>query len=166
MTEDVVRALGFLTLGTRLKRIGERLQADTDAIISESGLGVSAAQYPYLASLERLGPLTVGELAEAVGVSQPGATRSVNALVGQGLLAVEASAEDQRRRIVRLSAEGERLVRIGLERIWPRVEAAVADLCGGLEGPLLCQLAGLEDGLAEAPLARRAGGERGKGSAA
>ena len=29
MVEDVVRALGYLTLGTRMKRIGERLQADT-----------------------------------------------------------------------------------------------------------------------------------------
>jgi hypothetical protein len=31
----------------------------------------------------------------------------------------------------------------------------VAELCGGLSGPILEQLAAIEDGLAEAPLARR-----------
>lgn len=155
MTEDVVRALGWLCLGTRLKRIGERLQADTDEIITASGLGIGASQYPYLASLDRLGALTLGELAEAVGVSQPGATRSVNHLIRQGLLEAESAAEDQRRKIVRLTAEGRRLVEIGKREIWPRVEAAVADLCAGLEGSLLAQLAAVEDGLDEAPLARR-----------
>lgn len=155
MTEDVVRALGWLCLGTRLKRIGERLQADTDEIITASGLGIGASQYPYLASLDRLGALTLGELAEAVGVSQPGATRSVNHLIRQGLLEAESAAEDQRRKIVRLTAEGRRLVEIGEREIWPRVEAAVADLCAGLEGSLLAQLAAVEDGLDEAPLARR-----------
>ncbi|MBZ8133815.1 MarR family winged helix-turn-helix transcriptional regulator [Afifella sp. IM 167] len=161
MTEDVVGALGLLALGTRLKRIGERLQADTDQIISESGLGISAGRYPYLASLDRLGPLTIGELAEAVGVSQPGATRSVHVLLRQGLVESEASEEDQRRRIVRLSGEGRRLVEVGKRDIWPRVEAAVASLCADLDGPLLGQLAAIEEGLAEAPLARRADG-RGK----
>jgi hypothetical protein len=39
--------------------------------------------------------------------------------------------------------------------VWPRIRAAVADLCGDLDGPLLEQLAAIEDGLAAAPLDRR-----------
>ena len=38
--EDVVAALGYLSLGSRLKRLGERLQADTISIVSaQSGKG-------------------------------------------------------------------------------------------------------------------------------
>ncbi|WP_414832218.1 MarR family winged helix-turn-helix transcriptional regulator [Afifella sp. YEN Y35] len=155
MPEDVVRALGFLCLGTRLRRIGERLQADTDAILATKELAINASNYPYLASLDRLGSMTLGDLAEAVGVSQPGATRAVNQLIAQGLLKADASLEDRRRKIVDLTDEGRQLVEVGKRELWPRIEAAVADLCQGLRGPLLQQLAALEDGLAEASLARR-----------
>ncbi|MDQ0325148.1 DNA-binding MarR family transcriptional regulator [Rhodopseudomonas julia] len=158
MPEDVVRALGFLCLGTRLRRIGERLQADTDAILATKELAINASHYPYLASLDRLGSMTLGDLAEAVGVSQPGATRAVNQLIGQGLLKAEASLQDRRCKIVDLTDEGRQLVEAGKSEVWPRIEAAVADLCRDLRGPLLQQLAELEDGLAEASLARRTEG--------
>ena len=156
MVEDVVRSFGFLTLGTRMKRVGEKLQADTQRIMDELGAPLQASQYPFLAAIDRLGPLTVGELAEATGITQPGATRTVALLVELGMLDTEQAADDQRRRIVSLSKEGKRLVEAAKRDVWPRINAAVIDLCGGLEGPLLDQLAAIEDGLAAAPLNRRA----------
>ena len=36
MTEDVVKQLGQLALGTRLKRLGERLQSQTQALLEEA----------------------------------------------------------------------------------------------------------------------------------
>lgn len=156
MVDDVVRALGYLCLGTRLRRIGERLQADTQRLIDGAGLPVQASQFPLLAALDRLGPLPIGELAEALGVSQPGVTRTLSQLVAQGLVAARTPADDQRRKIVSLTAEGQRLVDCARETVWPRVAGAVADLCAGLDGPLLAQLAAIEDGLAAATLERRA----------
>ncbi len=155
MTEDVVRSFGFLTLGTRMKRIGERLQADTQKIIESCEAPIQASQYPFLAALDRLGPLTIGELAEAIGITQPGATRTVGQLVELGLLGSETAPDDQRRRIVSLTREGQRLVAAAKRDVWPRIREAVADLCGDLDGPLLDQLASIEDGLAAAPLDRR-----------
>lgn len=157
MVEDVVRSFGFLTLGTRMKRLGERLQADTQRIMDELGAPLQASQYPFLAAVDRLGSLTVGELAEAVGITQPGATRTVAQLVELGMLEAKAAPDDQRRRIVSLSREGKRLVAAAKSDVWPRIRSAVADLCGNLDGPLLDQLAAIEDGLAAAPLDRRAG---------
>ena len=86
MVDDIVEQLGHLALGTRLKRLGERLQAETTRFIEASGLPLPASQFPLLAALDRPGGLTVGELAEAVGVSQPGVTRSVARLAVQGLM--------------------------------------------------------------------------------
>jgi len=40
--------------------------------------------------------------------------------------------------------------------VWPHVEAAVAEACAGLEGPLLAQLAELEARLDAEPVDRRA----------
>jgi DNA-binding MarR family transcriptional regulator len=155
MVEDVVRELGFLCLGSRLRRIGERLQADTQQVIGEYDLRIQAAQYPFLAAIDRTGPLTIGELAQAVGITQPGATRTVSQLLELGYVDMQASAEDQRRRLVSLTPRGQDLVDYSKGSVWPRIQQAVAELCGGLSGPILEQLAAIEDGLAEAPLARR-----------
>lgn len=155
MVEDVVRALGYLCLGTRLKRIGERLQADTQKIIDAFDGPVQPALHPPLAAIDRLGPLGIGELAEALGITQPGATRSVAELVRLGLVAAEQPPDDQRRRLITLTSAGRAVVDQGKSAIWPRIEAAVADLCRDLPGPFLEQLAAIEDRLRECPLDRR-----------
>ena len=161
MVEDIVRAFGFLTLGSRLKRIGERLQADTQRIMDDMDVALQASQYPFLAALDSFGPLTIGELADAVGISQPGATRSLSQLIALGLVRARQAPEDQRRKIITLTGKGQGLVDVAKRNVWPRIENAVTDLCGDLSGPLLKQLAAIEDGLAAAPLDRR-GGRPGK----
>jgi len=155
MVEDVVRAFGFLTLGTRMKRIGERLQADTQRIMDDMDVPLQASQYPFLAALDRLGPLTIGELADAVGITQPGATRTLAQLVDLGMVTARHAPEDQRRRVISLSRKGQLVIEHAKREVWPRLEKAVADLCGELSGPLLGQLATIEDGLAALPLDRR-----------
>jgi DNA-binding MarR family transcriptional regulator len=155
VVEDVVRALGFLCLGSRMKRIGEKLQADTQRIMDELVVPIQASQYPFLAAVDRLGPLTIGELADAVGITQPGATRALAQLVELGLLEVKRAPDDQRRKIVSLSKNGRRLVEVAKRDVWPRIERAVIDLCADLSGPLLDQLGVIEDGLAAVPLDRR-----------
>jgi len=154
---DIVRELGLLTLGTRMKRLGERLQSGTQAVMADAGISIPAGQFPLLAALDRLGPLAVGDLADALGVTQPGTTRNVAQLVALDLIEVLPAPDDQRRRMVSLSAKGRRLVETGKRDVWPRVEAAVAELCAGLDGPLLDQLTAVEERLAERPLERRAG---------
>lgn len=154
--EDVVRALGYLCLGSRLKRIAEQLQAGTQLILSQLDSPVAAGQYPMLAALDRLGPLTVGEMAQAVGLSQPGVTRSLSQLAEFGLLDIKPSPSDGRIRVVSLTPPGRDLVARGKAGAWAEVETAVADLCGGLEGPLLDQLSAIEDRLAANPLHKRA----------
>ncbi len=155
MVEDVVRSLGFLCLGSRFRRIGERLQADTQQIIDELGVTLQSAQYPFLAAIDRAGPLTIGELAQAVGITQPGATRTISQLLELGYVDMRASVEDQRRRLISLTPKGQSLIDYSKNSVWPRVEQAVRELCGDLSGPMLEQLAALEEGLAQAPLARR-----------
>jgi DNA-binding MarR family transcriptional regulator len=156
MTQDIVRSLGLLCLGSRFRRIGERLQADTQQIIEGFDMPIQAGQFPFLAAIDSSGPLTIGELADAVGITQPGATRTLAQLIDLGLVEARASDEDQRRKLVSLTPAGRELVEISKREVWPRIEAAVRDLCANLSGPLLEQLGAIEDGLATIPLQRRA----------
>ena len=156
MVEDVVRQLGHLTLGTRLKRLGERLQSQTQRILDAHEVPIQAAQFPFLAAVDRLGPLTIGELAEAVGMTQPGATRALAQLAQEGFVEITSASDDQRRKRVTLTRQGKRLVEVGKRDVWPLIDAAVKDACRRLSGSLLEQLAGLEDGLVEESIDRRA----------
>src|SRR6184192_3373429 len=124
--EDILRSLGFLCLGSRLKRIGEQLQADTQRVLDRLDVRIQSSQYPLLAALDRLGPLPVGELAQSLGIAQPGVTRSVALLSELSLVEVSPSNDDQRRRIVSLSQAGRRLVDDAKREVWPRIENAVA----------------------------------------
>ena len=155
MVEDIVQNFGFLTLGSRMKRIGETLQAETQRIVDAFSLKIQSSQYPLLAALDREGPLTIGDLAVAIGISQPGVTRAAGLLATQGLMEIVPSPDDQRRRVVTLTAEGRKLVDFSKRNIWPRIETAVRDLCAELSGPLLDQLARIEQGLEAAPLKNR-----------
>ncbi|WP_081744045.1 MarR family winged helix-turn-helix transcriptional regulator [Ensifer aridi] len=154
--EDVVRELGYLCLGSRLKRISERLQADVNRLSERVGLDVQAGQYPLLAALDRNGPLTVGGLVGALGVSQPGVTRSVLRLVEMGLLEIERGDGDRRQKTVALTEAGRRAVETSKGEVWRHVEAAVVELCGDLSGSLLDQLNAMEDRLGQMSLDRRA----------
>ena len=156
MIIDIVRELGHLTLGTRLKRLGERLQAQTEVLLAEAGIGVPASHCPLLAALDRLGPLAVGELAQAVGISQPGISRMLENLQSDGLVASRRPAGDKRLRAIELTKSGRDLVARSKRLAWSRVESAVADACMGTSGSLLEQLSALEEALAEAPLHVRA----------
>lgn len=155
MVADIVKELGFLTLGTRFKRIGEALQAQTQALLTEHGIDMPAAHFPLLAALDWHGPLGVGELSLAVGVSQPVVTRSLKGLEDSGLVQSEAVQGDRRVRRVALSPAGQALVQRAQRDVWPVIEASVAQVCASLEGPLLEQLAALESGLARTSLLQR-----------
>ncbi len=156
MTEDVVKELGYLALGTRLKRLGERLQAQTQVVLEEADIDLPASHFPLLAALDRLGDLKVGELAEALGASQPGVTRMLEKLEAEGAVESMQSDADRRARSIALTRSGRQLISRAKRAVWPVVEAAVADACAGPAKQLLSALTALEDAIAAVPLSGRA----------
>lgn len=155
MVEDYVRRKGYLTLGTRLKRIGDRLQADVQQLIDAEGIPVQTGQYPLLAAINEQGPLTVGKLADSLGVSQPGVTRSVGQLTKQGVVSVERGSEDQRTKVVTLTDAGRDMVARGKRDLWPLIDKCLAGICGKERGNILDQLDHLESALQDKPLFQR-----------
>jgi DNA-binding MarR family transcriptional regulator/N-acetylglutamate synthase-like GNAT family acetyltransferase len=153
MPADIIRDLGPIMLGSRLKRLGERFQAGAIRLIAEAGVSIQPAQAQLLAALDG-GALTIGQLAEAVGTSQPGVTRAIGQLTEAGLVASVRGA-DERVRLVSLSPAGEAAMARIRHLVWPRLGEVVEDLCAPLDGPLLDQIAALEAALEAAPLDAR-----------
>ncbi|MCV0427316.1 MAG: MarR family transcriptional regulator [Roseibium sp.] len=156
MVEDVVRTLGYATLGSRLKRIGEKLQSQTQELASRMGAtDLPASHHPVLASLDRHGPLSIGELAKALGQSQPGVTRMANKMKTDGLVETLSDGRDKRVNQIALTEKGRTYVDLLKQTLWPATAFLVQGACEELSGPLLTQLAQLEDALADQPLSKR-----------
>lgn len=156
MNDDLLAELGPTFIGSRLKRLAERLQADAAALLVEAGLPVQPGHMPLLTALDRLGPLQVGRAAEVLGVSQPGVTRTLATLKKLGMVETERGIGDQRQTMMMLTPTGAATIARAKALIWPPLEQAVSAACAPLSGSLLDQVAGLEAALAERPLRERA----------
>lgn len=156
MAGDIVAERGHLFLGSRLKRLAERMQGDVARVVAASGLPIQPGQYPLLATLDLHGPLTVGEMVQALGVSQPGVTRNLSKLVALGLVETSRAHRDQRQKTISLTEAGKAAMACSKRDVWPQVEAAVIDVCSGLSGSLLDQITAIERALERLPLDRRA----------
>lgn len=152
---DILADAGHVFLGSRLKRLGERMQAGAAVVLANAGLPVQPTHMPLLAALH-IKPMTVGQLAEAIGASQPGITRGIGQLAQLGLVETVA-ADDQRRRALALTEAGRAAMARAHRLVWPRLQGAVTELCAQASGSLLEQIATLEAALAKTPLAERAG---------
>ncbi|WP_344691913.1 bifunctional helix-turn-helix transcriptional regulator/GNAT family N-acetyltransferase [Sphingomonas cynarae] len=147
---DVIREMGAGFLGSRLKRLGERMQAGAARVITSAGLKVQPAHMPLLVALDGRA-LTIGQLVQAVGISQPGVTRGVGQLVEMGLVQAETGS-DQRHRTISLTDDGVAAIARAKLFVWPHVTKAVDQLLDGRSEELLAILADVEDALASTPL--------------
>lgn len=144
MTSDTLADLGATFLGSRMKRLADRLQTDAAAILQAMDLPIQPAQQQFLAVLRREGPQTVGAIAQHLRISQPTATRALQALVEQGLIDMRREGRDQRQKTLTLSPAGRALMERLERELWPRVEAAAVALCGGRHAALLAEIATIE----------------------
>ena len=89
-------------LRVALNRVVRRIrqQRSSDAITD--------GQYSVLAWLEKMGPLTPGDLAEHEHVQPPSMTRTVNALARDGLVSRTDHPDDRRQVLVTITEAGTR----------------------------------------------------------
>lgn len=85
--------------------------------------GLRSTQYAILAHLEREGPASIAQLAEAMVMDRTTMTRNVTPLERDGLVAIVQAAADRRRKEVRLSALGRERLRQA-RPAWRRAQAA------------------------------------------
>jgi DNA-binding MarR family transcriptional regulator len=90
--------------------------------------GLTGHQFNLMMTLGQLGPVTVGLLAETLGMDASGVPRAVRPLADEGLISVERGA-DRRQRLLSLTVSG----RARLDRAtpaWASVQAELVDAMG------------------------------------
>jgi DNA-binding MarR family transcriptional regulator len=153
MSVDLLAGFGVGFLGSRLKRLAERMQADAAEVARSLDLPVQPSQMSLLMTIRLHGPISVGELAERLQLAQPTVTRALGAL-GEFVEARRA-AGDARSKSLALTPAGEALLARVQTELLPRIEPAAAELVQGLTGDFMQGLAKVEARLAQTSLLGR-----------
>jgi DNA-binding MarR family transcriptional regulator len=154
---DLIASLGYMCLGSRLKRLGERMQAGVTQHLVARGIAVQPAQLPLLWALRDEGPLTIGALSDRLGISQPGVSRAVAALERLGMIGAATAAKDKRQRRIMITPQAQALLAALSADLFPAVQQAVEALCLSAGPDFLGDLGRIEDGLGRDPLDGRIG---------
>jgi ribosomal protein S18 acetylase RimI-like enzyme/DNA-binding transcriptional ArsR family regulator len=153
---DELRALGFLGLASRLRRLGERLQQEVSEVYEARGLQARARWFPLLHLLSSGRALAVSEVAQRLGLTHTAVRQAATPMERAGLLRSGTAPDDRRRRLLRLTPAGiELAARLG--PLWREVEAATRVLVTESGQDLLGALDALEDRLAERSMRERLG---------
>jgi DNA-binding MarR family transcriptional regulator len=107
-------------------RASRAVVAAYDPAMAEFGL--TGHQFNLMMTLGNMGPMTVGALADTLGMDASGVPRAIRPLTDEGLVSVERG-EDRRQRVLSLTRAG----RILLDKAtpaWQRVQAELLDAIG------------------------------------
>ncbi|MFI2372734.1 MarR family winged helix-turn-helix transcriptional regulator [Streptomyces sp. NPDC018833] len=135
MTRSAPDDPGPELLGTRLRLLLGRLEADVAAVHADLGLAGMRPRYvPFLRTLAADGPSSIQDLATTVGVTHSAASQTVAQLAREGLVRV-GPGQDARRRLTSLTPAARELLP-ALETEWEATSAAAAAFEAELSHPL------------------------------
>lgn len=151
---DFLRELGLLALGSRLKRLSDRIMAGGQAIYGGRDLAFEPRWFPVFRLVADRGPTTIGAAARALGLTHAAVSQTVRQMVQRGVLSSRRDASDERRRVVDLTDDGRELLP-RLRPLWDDIHSAARDVAQDCGADLLAVLDGLEHALEESNLAER-----------
>jgi DNA-binding MarR family transcriptional regulator len=99
-------------------------------------VGLTNQQFSLLMSLNRPEPPGMGPVAELLAIDRTTLTAALKPLERRGLLKIEVDAEDRRGRLLRLTAQGKKLLAEAAP-VWERTHAEVEAMLGAGEADRL-----------------------------
>jgi DNA-binding MarR family transcriptional regulator len=141
-------------LGARLRRLSERIDRELAALYAARGEAIEQRWFGTLDLLDKFGPLSVGELAEAMGITHVSVSQTRQSLQDAGLVALEGDPNDRRRRLLQLTPAGRALVD-RLRPLWDALSSSAREL-DAEAGGVVAVLDRLEAALDRASVAARA----------
>jgi len=124
------QSLGYLVLGSRLKRLSELFLSEINKSYRAEGIVFETTWFPVFYLLSENNSLSIQELCEKIEVTHPAASQLVTNLKSKGLVITTTSPEDARKQLVQLSPAGKKLLKKILP-VWDAIRATMEEVVGG-----------------------------------
>ena len=128
MNKDYLDQLGELALGSRLKRMSDRMLSDAASVYQHFNLDIQPKWFGLLALLYDQQQASVVEAAQRLGLTQPAISQFCRQLQQQGYVEVTADEQDSRKKIMGLTDKGFSTVS-EMQPIWQAVRRAAEEMC-------------------------------------
>lgn len=124
---NIIRQLGYIALGTRFRIITDRLMQDADKVYKKLGIDFEPRWFTVFYQINQNRNITITELADQLGYSQPAITQIVNPLIRKKIIKAVRSKDDSRKKVITVTQKGEDLL-LKLIPVWQDIESALKDL--------------------------------------
>ena len=114
-------------MATRLKNLSDRLAGDVAQYYKSSDVEFEPRWFTLIYALKNGAELTITQLATMLNQTHPAINQVANTLVSKGLVEELRDSKDQRKRIIRLSKKGSKLVK-QMGPLWSLIKKANDDL--------------------------------------
>ncbi|MFF7051799.1 MarR family winged helix-turn-helix transcriptional regulator [Streptomyces griseorubiginosus] len=142
-------------VGTLLRHVIEVLDRDVAKVYEEQGLSEYRPRFsPVVRALLAEGPLSVRDLAGAIGVTHSAASQTAAQMARAGLVTHTPDPQDARRRLIELTTRAHALLP-QIQAEWDATAAAMAELDGELSMPLADLLTEVAQAVRRRPFRQR-----------
>jgi DNA-binding MarR family transcriptional regulator len=124
---NLYQSLGYLVLGSRLRRLSEAFLAEINRVYQNEGIDFDASWFPVFYLLSKNDALSIKELSEQIEVSHPAASQLITNLKSRGLVTSATCTDDGRRQLVTLTDSGRALLKQILP-VWDAISQAMTQL--------------------------------------
>lgn len=101
------KELGF---GSRMKRLSDTLMRDVKRVYKSLYIDFDPSLFPIFKTINDEGIVSIGDITNALQISQPAVTQFTNTLLKKGLIEISSDEFDKRKRLISLSQQGKELI--------------------------------------------------------
>lgn len=124
---DLIKQLGYLSLGTRFRILTDKLLQDVDKVYKNLDVDFEPRWFAVFYLVYNKVSISVTEIANHLGYTQPAVTQILNILIEKGLIKSVKEKEDSRKKVITVTPKGKELFK-KLEPVWQLIERSVREL--------------------------------------
>ncbi|SFM80134.1 DNA-binding transcriptional regulator, MarR family [Chitinophaga sp. YR627] len=124
---NIIDESGILAISTRLQRLSDQLRKDGTLIYKAFNIDFEPKWFPVIYTLHHKPEISVVELAAEIGYAHPSTISLLKELEKEKLIESKKDANDERKRLLKLSSKGRALV-TRMQPVWLAMTDALKEL--------------------------------------
>jgi DNA-binding MarR family transcriptional regulator len=109
--KNIYQELGFLILGSRLRRMSEYFLAEVNKVYQQMDIPFEAGWFPIFYILSKEGSISLRSVADELMISHSAVSQLVKNLKDRGLILTICDPQDRRSQLITLSEQGKLLLK-------------------------------------------------------